>query len=32
MRVAGTVIWATDLVEHKSTSGGKGQPRVTTYA
>src|SRR5690349_13899724 len=32
MRVAGTVIWATDLVEHKSTSGGKGQPRVTTYS
>lgn len=32
MRVAGTVIWATDLAEHKSTSGGKGQPRVTTYA
>jgi hypothetical protein len=32
MRVAGTVIWATDLTEHKSTSGGKGQPRVTTYA
>lgn len=32
MRVAGTVIWATDLVEHKSTSGGKGKPRVTTYA
>lgn len=32
MRVAGTVIWATDLAEHKSTSGGKGQPRVTSYA
>lgn len=32
MRVAGTVIWATDLTEHKSTSGGKGQPRVTAYA
>ena len=32
MRVAGTVIWATDLAEHKSTHGGKGQPRVTTYA
>lgn len=32
MRAAGTVIWATDLVEHKSTSGGKGQPRVTQYS
>jgi hypothetical protein len=32
MRAAGTVIWATDLVEHRSTSGGKGRPRVTTYS
>ena len=32
MRVAGTVIWATDLVERRSTSGGKGQPKVTTYS
>lgn len=32
MRVAGTVIWATDLAEHKSTSGGKGRPKVTTYS
>jgi len=32
MRVAGTVIWATDLVEHRSTRGGKGQPRVTSYS
>jgi hypothetical protein len=32
MRVAGTVIWATDLVEHRSTSGGKGRPRVTSYS
>lgn len=31
MRVAGTVIWATDLVETRSTSGGKGRPNVTTY-
>ncbi|HTH28722.1 MAG TPA: phage tail protein [Sphingobium sp.] len=32
MRVAGTVIWATDLIEGSSTSGGgKGQPSVTTY-
>jgi len=26
MRVAGTVIWATDLVEGTQTSGAKGQP------
>ena len=32
MRVAGTVIWATDLTETRSTSGGKGRPRVTNYA
>lgn len=31
MRVAGTVIWATDLIESSSTSGGKGRPSVTTY-
>lgn len=33
MRVAGTVIWATDLREtvHKS-GGGKGQPSVRTYS
>lgn len=32
MRVAGTVIWASDLVERTSKSGGgKGQPSVTTY-
>lgn len=31
MRVAGTVIWATDLAESASTEGGKGQPDVTTY-
>jgi hypothetical protein len=31
MRVAGTVIWATDLVENSSTSGGKGKPKTTTY-
>lgn len=33
MRVAGSVIWATDLVEsaHKS-GGGKGKPKVTTYS
>ncbi|MET0240642.1 MAG: phage tail protein [Sphingobium sp.] len=31
MRVAGTVIWATDLVESTQTSGGKGRPSVTSY-
>lgn len=33
MRVAGSVIWATDLVESKTkNSGGKGQPSVTSYS
>ena len=32
MRVAGTVIWATDLKESAETSGGKGRPSVTTYS
>lgn len=33
MRVAGTVIWATDLVESKTkASSGKGQPSITTYS
>ncbi|MES2173424.1 MAG: phage tail protein [Pseudomonadota bacterium] len=33
MRVAGTVIWATDLKETKSKrGGGKGRPSVTNYA
>jgi hypothetical protein len=33
MRVAGTVIWATDLTEAKqSGGGGKGQPRTTAYS
>lgn len=33
MRVAGSVIWSTDLIEdrHKS-GGGKGRPSVTTYS
>jgi hypothetical protein len=30
-RIAGNVIWQTDLVEHKQKSGGKGGPQVTTY-
>lgn len=33
MRVAGTVIWATDIVETRSSSGGgKGRPRTTGYS
>ncbi|HEV2568703.1 phage tail protein [Sphingomonas sp.] len=33
MRVAGTVIWSTDLIEHRSKkSGGKGRPSTTTYS
>ena len=33
MRVAGTVIWATDLKERRSTSGGgKGSPKTTSYS
>ena len=29
MRVAGSVVWATDLVEGEQTTGAKGQPDVT---
>ena len=29
MRVAGTVIWATDLIESDQTTGAKGQPDIT---
>lgn len=33
MRVAGSIIWATDLKEQRSSSGGgKGRPSVTTYS
>jgi hypothetical protein len=33
MRVAGTVIWATDLVERRAKqSNGKGRPATTTYS
>lgn len=32
MRVAGTVIWATDLVEHRHRQGGKGRPATTSYS
>lgn len=32
-RVAGSIIWATDLVESRSTSGGgKGKPKVTSFS
>ena len=33
MRVAGTIIWATDLKEKRSSSGGgKGQPKTVNYS
>ena len=33
MRAAGSVIWATDLIEHRSTTGGgKGRPGTTNYS
>lgn len=33
MRVAGTVIWATDIKEDRTkSSGGKGQPKTVTYS
>ena len=32
MRVPGAIIWATELVESSQMSGGKGQPRTTTYS
>lgn len=33
LRVAGTVIWSTDLIESRSTSSnGKGQPKTTSYS
>lgn len=33
MRAAGTVIWSTELAEHREKSGGgKGRPSVTTYS
>lgn len=31
IRASGSVIWATELVEHREKSGGKGRPSVTTY-
>ena len=32
MRLPGTIVWATDLVESSTTSGGKGQPSTTSYS
>jgi hypothetical protein len=33
MRVAGTVIWATDLIETRASSGGgKGRPKTISYS
>ena len=33
VRTPGTIVWSTDLVEHKDKSGGrKGSPSVTSYS
>ncbi|MGX7951409.1 phage tail protein [Tsuneonella sp. HG249] len=33
MRAGGTIIWATELTEHKDKAGGKkGQPSLTSYS
>jgi hypothetical protein len=32
MRVAGSIIWSTDLQEDSQTQGAKGQPDTTTYS
>lgn len=33
VRVAGTIIWSTDLIEQRSTQGGgKGQPSTASYS
>lgn len=32
MRASGSVIWATELIEHREKSGGKGRPSVTSYS
>lgn len=32
MRVAGTIVWSTDLQEDSQTTGAKGQPDTTTYS
>lgn len=31
-RAAGTIIWATDLIETSEVTGGKGQPRTRQYS
>lgn len=33
MRVPGVIVWSTDLIESRETSGGgKGKPKVTTFS
>lgn len=32
MRVAGTVVWSTDLVENSETEAAKGEPGTVTYS
>lgn len=32
IRAAGSIIWATDLIESKEKSGGKGRPSVTSFS
>jgi hypothetical protein len=32
MRVSGSVIWSTDLIETRKKSGGKGKPKTTTFS
>ena len=32
MRVAGSIIWATELQETREKSGGKGKPKITEYS
>jgi hypothetical protein len=32
IRLAGQIVWQTDLTEHKHTQGGKGGPEVTTFS
>ncbi|THD38335.1 MAG: hypothetical protein E7773_00870 [Sphingomonas sp.] len=32
MRIAGNVIWSTDLIESRTTTHHKGQPSTTTYS
>lgn len=32
IRAPGTIIWATDMIEHAEEQGGKGAPSVTVYS